>query len=133
MNLDLRSPDEGVLERATGLVHRWAEEAAERSRTQVRLEPTHRWGLVAYQPEGVDLGTASAERLGLSHRRIMTVAGHDSTNLKDVVPTVMLFVPSVEGISHHEAECTRDEDAVRGVELLTEVLRGLVRGELVER
>jgi beta-ureidopropionase / N-carbamoyl-L-amino-acid hydrolase len=60
----------------------------------------------------------------------MTVAGHDSTNLKDVVPTVMLFVPSVEGISHNEAEYTRDDDALRGVELLTEVTRRLVQGEL---
>ena len=62
----------------------------------------------------------------------MTVAGHDSTNLKDHVPTVMLFVPSVEGISHNEAEFTRDEDAVRGVELLTEVARRLVRGDSME-
>ncbi|MFC9354150.1 hypothetical protein [Arthrobacter sp. NPDC057013] len=37
---------------------------------------------------------------------------------------------SEEGISHNEAEFTRDEDAVRGTELLTEVVRRLVRGEL---
>jgi N-carbamoyl-L-amino-acid hydrolase len=76
----------------------------------------------------VALGAASAEHLGFSHTDIMTVAGHDSTNLKDVVPTVMLFVPSVDGISHNEAEYTRDDDALRGVELLTEVARRLVRG-----
>lgn len=94
------------------------------------LDLTHQWGLVAYQPGGVALGTASAQHLGFSHMNIMTVAGHDSTNMKDVVPTVMLFVPSEEGISHNEAEFTRDDDAVRGAELLTEVVRRLVRGEL---
>lgn len=47
-----------------------------------------------------------------------------------MVPTVMLFVPSVEGISPNEAEDNRDEDARRGVELLTEVTRRGVRGEL---
>ncbi|NKX55709.1 M20 family metallo-hydrolase [Arthrobacter mobilis] len=130
MNLDLRSPDEAVLARAMELLGKSIADAEGRSRTQVTLEQTHQWGLVPYQSEGVALGVASAKRLGFSHTQIMTVAGHDSTNLKDVVPTVMLFVPSVEGVSHHEAEYTRDEDALRGVELLTEVVRRLVAGEL---
>ena len=130
MNLDLRSPDEDVLARARDILAKWIGDAEERSRTEIQLDLTHQWGLVSYQPEGVALGTASAQHLGFSHMNIMTVAGHDSTNMKDAVPTVMLFVPSEEGISHNEAEFTRDEDAVRGVELLTEVVRRLVRGEL---
>jgi N-carbamoyl-L-amino-acid hydrolase len=130
MNLDLRSPDEDVLARAMDVLAKWIGDAEARSRTDIRLELTHRWGLVAYQPEGVALGIASAERLGFTHTKIMTVAGHDSTNLKDVVPTVMLFVPSVDGISHNEAEYTHDDDALRGVGLLTEVVRRLVQGDL---
>jgi beta-ureidopropionase / N-carbamoyl-L-amino-acid hydrolase len=130
MNLDLRSPDEDVLARARDILAKWIGDAQDRSRTEIRLDLTHQWGLVAYQPEGVALGAASARHLGFSHMDIMTVAGHDSTNMKDAVPTVMLFVPSEEGISHNEAEFTRDEDAVRGTELMTEVVRRLVRGEL---
>ncbi|APX02143.1 M20 family metallo-hydrolase [Arthrobacter sp. QXT-31] len=130
MNLDLRSPDEDVLARARDILAKWIGDAQDRSRTEIRLDLTHQWGLVAYQPEGVALGTASARHLGFSHMDLMTVAGHDSTNMKDAVPTVMLFVPSEEGISHNEAEFTRDEDAVRGTELMTEVVRRLVRGEL---
>lgn len=56
---------------------------------------------------------------------MLTVAGHDSTNMSDVVPTVMLFVPSREGISHNEAEDTSDPDAIHGVRVLTEVVRRL--------
>lgn len=130
MNLDLRSPNEDVLARAMELLAKRISDAEALSRTGIALEQTHQWGLVSYQPQGVDLAIASAERLGFSHTKIMTVAGHDSTNMKDVVPTVMLFVPSVEGISHNEAEYTRDDDALRGVELLTEVARRLVQGGL---
>ena len=61
---------------------------------------------------------------------IMTVAGHDSTNMKDIVPTVMLFVPSVEGVSHNEEEFTTDEDMVAGVEHFTEVVRRMADGAL---
>ena len=60
----------------------------------------------------------------------MTVAGHDSTNMKDTVPTVMLFVPSVDGISHSLDEFTKDEDLVSGLRHLTEVVRRLAAGAL---
>ncbi|XAS64843.1 M20 family metallo-hydrolase [Micrococcaceae bacterium Sec5.8] len=132
MNLDLRSPDESVLTLAMERLSKRIIDAETDSRTDIRLTLTHNWGLLSYQPGGVALGKASADSLGYTHKEVMTVAGHDSTNLKDVVPTVMLFVPSVEGISHNEAEFTRDEDALRGVELLTDVTRRLVRGELEE-
>ena len=50
----------------------------------------------------------------------------DSTNMKDLVSTVMLFVPSVEGISHNLNEFTKDEDLLAGIDHLTEVLRRIV-------
>ena len=132
MNLDLRSPDEEVLARAVELLEKRMIDVGEISRTDITLDLTHSWGLLGYQPDGVRLARESAQHLGFSHAEVMTVAGHDSTNLKDVVPTVMLFVPSVEGISHNEAEYTRDDDALRGVRLLTDVTRRLVRGDLRE-
>jgi N-carbamoyl-L-amino-acid hydrolase len=132
MNLDLRSPDESVLGVAMERLGKRIVDAEADSRTEIRLDLTHNWGVVSYQSKGAALGRVSAESLGYSHRDVMTVAGHDSTNMKDVVPTVMLFVPSVEGISHNEAEYTRDDDALRGVELLTDVTRRLVCGELEE-
>lgn len=132
MNLDLRSPDESVLGLAMERLGKRIIDAGTDSCTDIRLDLTHNWGVVSYQPRGAALGRASAESLGYTHADVMTVAGHDSTNMKDVVPTVMLFVPSVEGISHNEAEYTHDDDALRGVELLTDVTRRLVRGELEE-
>ncbi|WGD37298.1 M20 family metallo-hydrolase [Lysinibacter sp. HNR] len=128
MNVDLRSPDEAVLARAVEMLAVRVAECEARSRTRVLVEPTHSWGLLAYPPAGVALARSAARELGLSYTEVMTVAGHDSTNLKDVVPTVMLFVPSVAGISHNEMELTRDGDALRGVRLLTEVLGRLVSG-----
>ena len=126
MNLDLRSPDEKALARAMELLDKRITDVQATARTSVSLDLTHRWGLNPYQSEGVQLAREAAESLGLSHMELMTVAGHDSTNMKDRVPTVMLFVPSVDGISHNEAEYTRAEDALNGVELLTEVTRRLL-------
>lgn len=128
LHLDLRSASLAVLEEADRLLNQ--EFAAIEAATNVEIvkRNAHFWPVTPYQPEGVELARRVAEDLGLSHRRMLTLAGHDSTNLKDLVPTVMLFVPSVEGISHNEREFTRDEDLLAGLDLLTEVVAQLCQG-----
>jgi N-carbamoyl-L-amino-acid hydrolase len=79
-----------------------------------------------YPAAGVELAEAAAGRAGLSSRRMLTMAGHDSVCLKDVVPTVMLFIPSDQGISHNEAEYSEDRDLLDGVRMLTEVVAALL-------
>lgn len=128
INLDLRSPDVEVLARAEGLLAEEIQRIEQRARVSVEQRRTHEWGLVAYPPEGVALAELVAQDLDVPAQRIMTVAGHDSTNMKNVVPTVMLFVPSVEGISHHESESTRDDDMLAGVDMLTGVVARMVGG-----
>lgn len=53
--------------------------------------------------------------------------------MKDIVRTIMLFVPSVEGISHNEKELASDEDMLAGVDLFTDVLGRVTRGDFVEK
>ncbi|WP_306370723.1 M20 family metallo-hydrolase [Nocardiopsis sp. CC223A] len=128
--LDLRSHDEAVLAEADRLLVQEVARIEGRARVEVDLDLSHAWGIDRYQPEGVELARGAAERLGLSHRGILTVAGHDSINMKERVPTVMLFVPSVEGVSHNEGEYTEDGDLLAGLDLLTDVVRGLGSGAL---
>jgi beta-ureidopropionase / N-carbamoyl-L-amino-acid hydrolase len=98
----------------------------------VRIERrfAHTWLGQAYPPAGVALAAAVAADLEVASMRVKTRAGHDSTNMKNIVPTVMLFIPSVDGISHAEAEFTRDEDLCTGVNVLTETLARMLEGAL---
>lgn len=130
LNLDLRSPETSVLEDAEAWLRETVVRIEEEARVRVDLELTHSWGQLAYPEEGVALARKVAEERGLRGGEVLTVAGHDSTNMKDVVPTVMLFVPSVDGVSHNEAELTSDEDMLAGVDLLTGVLTRMVERDL---
>lgn len=130
LHLDLRSPDESVVVAANELLLQRIPDFEQRARVSIESHAAHAWGVKSYHPEGVKLAATVADDLDLSHREIMTVAGHDSVNMKELVPTVMLFVPSVDGISHNEAEYTRDEDLCAGTDLLTGVLSRLAEGEL---
>ncbi|MGY2743845.1 acetylornithine deacetylase/succinyl-diaminopimelate desuccinylase-like protein [Arthrobacter sp. UYCu723] len=104
--------------------------AWELANVTVERNHAHSWPVTPYQPEGVELAAKVAADLGLANKQVMTLAGHDSTNMKDLAPTVMLFVPSVDGISHNEHEYTTDEDIVAGLTMLTEVVNRLCNGVL---
>ena len=45
-------------------------------------------------------------------------AGHDAQMMATVVPTAMIFVPSVKGISHNPAEHTEPDDLIAGANVL---------------
>lgn len=55
----------------------------------------------------------------------VTVSGalHDSAVLAPHLPTVMLFVPSKDGISHNPAEFSRVEDIAEGAKVIEQLVR----------
>jgi N-carbamoyl-L-amino-acid hydrolase len=64
----------------------------------------------------------SATALGLRSTRLLSFAGHDSQTLSIVTPTVLFFVPSVDGISHNPAEFTHPANVVNGANVLLHTL-----------
>ena len=58
--------------------------------------------------------------------RMPSGAGHDAQVLATIMPAGMLFVPSIDGISHHWSENTADADIVRGAEVFVETCRRLL-------
>ncbi|MFJ6415911.1 M20 family metallo-hydrolase [Paeniglutamicibacter sp. NPDC091659] len=129
--VDVRSTDPDVLAAADAALHARVAKIEKMANVRIERGAEHIWGAKAYDQAGLKLAAEAAESLGLSHGVVRTLAGHDSTNMKDLVPTIMLFVPSVEGISHNERELTSDDDMVAGVDLLSAVLLRVVRGEFV--
>jgi N-carbamoyl-L-amino-acid hydrolase len=55
-------------------------------------------------------------------------AGHDAQILAGIMPSGMLFVPSIGGISHHYAEDTSDDDLVLGCQVFVDAAAALLAG-----
>ena len=72
----------------------------------------------------------AAERLGYSHRDIVSGAGHDACWVNDVAPTAMIMCPCVDGLSHNEAEEISPEWAAAGTDVLLHAV--LETAEIVE-
>jgi len=80
-------------------------------------------------PDFQDALERAAARLAPGmHQRMPSGAGHDAQQLARVMPSAMLFVPSIGGISHHVAENTTDEDIVLGCEVLAAAVGEILAG-----
>lgn len=77
---------------------------------------------VVFTPELVGYVEKSAREFGYSNRRMYSGPGHDAQYAIDVLPTTMIFVPSVEGHSHCELEYTPPENCLKGANVLMETL-----------
>ncbi len=87
-----------------------------------------------YAPVAFDEGCVAAVRraakhLGLSHRDIVSGAGHDACYIARVAPTSMIFTPCVDGVSHNEAEEISQEWATAGANVLMHAV--LEKAEIV--
>jgi N-carbamoyl-L-amino-acid hydrolase len=128
--LELRSPDPEVLVDAERLLSRTIERVQQTTGVEISYKQAERRGVRLFDPNGVELARASARALGLEYVELATVAGQDAIAVGAVAPSVMLFVPSSQGIGHHEEEHTDDVLLATGVDMLTEVLTRLCAGEL---
>lgn len=54
--------------------------------------------------------------------RMPSGAGHNSQHMARVLPSAMMFVPSIGGISHHWSENTSDDDIVLGARVFTDAI-----------
>ena len=59
-----------------------------------------------------------ASDLGLTHMRMPSGAGHDAQIMAGLGPAGMIFIPSMQGISHSPQELSQPEDIVNGVRVL---------------
>jgi N-carbamoyl-L-amino-acid hydrolase len=73
---------------------------------------------VAFDRDCISAVRRAAERLGYSHRDIVSGAGHDACYVARVAPTSMVFCPCVDGISHNEEEDIKPEWAAAGANVL---------------
>jgi N-carbamoyl-L-amino-acid hydrolase len=62
---------------------------------------------------------------GISHRRMISRAYHDSLFMAQVCPTTMIFIPCRGGVSHRPDEYSSPEQVATGVRVLAETLSNL--------
>ncbi len=120
--VDLRNTDEARLKEAEAEVFAACRAYASDERCEISMRTLARFEPVEFDNGMIDLVEATAQRLGFSTRRMPSGAGHDAQMLARVCPTSMVFVPSVDGLSHNIAEYTTPADVEAGANVLLQVV-----------
>jgi beta-ureidopropionase / N-carbamoyl-L-amino-acid hydrolase len=69
----------------------------------------------------------TSEKLGFRAMKMVSGAGHDAKYISHLAPSVMIFVPSINGKSHCSQELTLWEDVEKGANVLLHVLLSLAQ------
>jgi len=128
--VDIRSPDQAKLDRMRARIEAEAAEICAGLGVGCAVEPVGHFDPVTFAPELVARVRGAAERLGYSHRNIVSGAGHDACWAAKVAPATMVMCPCVDGLSHNEAEEITPEWAEKGANVLFHAV--LETAEIVE-
>ena len=129
MTVDLRNTDEGLLQLAEEQLRVRVAAIAEDEDVRVESRSLARFEPVEFDERVVERIELLAEKTGLSTKRMPSGAGHDAQMMARICPTGMIFVPSLDGISHNPAEHTDEKDLIAGAQLLSDTMLALTEVE----
>jgi len=116
--VDFRSPDLAVIQDMEQRLAEGARKICEDMGLGLKIEKTGGFDPVEFDENCVQAIRDAAERLGYSHRDLISGAGHDACWVNRVAPTAMVMCPCIGGLSHNEAEEITREWSTAGAEVL---------------
>jgi beta-ureidopropionase / N-carbamoyl-L-amino-acid hydrolase len=116
--VDCRSADATIMDALDRDLRAAIAEIAGRRKVDVTLDLVWRKAPTRFDPKLVEAVESAANKLGFSHRRITSGAGHDACNLNTKIPAAMVFVPCKDGVSHNELEDATQADCAAGANVL---------------
>jgi N-carbamoyl-L-amino-acid hydrolase len=128
--IDIRSPNEKTLNEMRARIEAGIAEICEAMDIGFEVEPVGHFDPVTFDRDCVKAIRDAAERLGYSHRDIVSGAGHDACWINRVAPTAMVMCPCVDGLSHNEAEEISKDWATAGADVLMHAV--IETAEIVE-
>ena len=116
--VDFRSPDLATLNAMKAELEEKAPKIAKELGLEIKIEEAGHFDPVTFDQGCVTAVRNAAERLGYSHRNIISGAGHDACWVNRVAPTARVMCPCVDGLSHNEDEEISKEWAAAGADVL---------------
>lgn len=120
--LDLRGVDYEVILEAIEEIHEAVRCVGEADEVKITIDVLTSDKPVRLSKNLADITAGVCQQKNIKYRRMNSGAGHDAMHMAAIMPTTMIFVPSIEGISHNPAEMTSEADIIAGVEVLVETI-----------
>jgi N-carbamoyl-L-amino-acid hydrolase len=121
-SIELRDLSPAKLEDMAAAIEARAAQIARDTHTTIELKPNRHNPPANADTRVQDVIAGAAKERGLSTLRMPSGAGHDAQMMARLCPMGMIFVPSVDGISHSPRELTTWDDCTRGAEVLLDTV-----------
>ena len=118
LTVDFRTPDLAILKDAEARVREGAAKICAELDLGLEIQQVGGFEPVTFDADCVRMLRDAADRLGYSHRDIISGAGHDACWINQVAPTAMVMCPCVDGLSHNEAAAITKDWAAAGTDVL---------------
>ena len=89
-----------------------------------KLSYEEHWGrkTIKFDNDMIGFIENSVSGLGYSNRKMYSGAGHDAQYVAEMIPAVMIFIPSKDGLSHTVVEYSSPEQTWQGANVLLNAL-----------
>lgn len=128
MTVDLRNTDETLLCEAEAQMLQFVTKLARQEGVQIDSRVLARFAPVSFDAALVGAIEDTARKRGHSVMRLPSGAGHDAQMFAPNCPTAMVFVPSIDGVSHNVRERTEPRHIAAGAQVLADVTLKLASG-----
>ena len=127
MNLQFRDGEESRLDELDAFVRELAAQGNASSPVEITVGSVD-FNRAAVMDEGFrsHIANAAERHAPDDWMHMPSAAGHDAQVLATKLPCAMLFVPSIDGISHAFEEDTSDEDLVLGCQVLATAVASIL-------
>lgn len=125
LNMECRHTDDDRLTEMNAALIRLAQEIAVRHRLTVNVNRQSHMPATTLHPDLIQATNHACDRLNIKYQPIVSYSGHDAQMLGQITPAGMIFIPSVDGISHSPNEFTEWEHVVKGTNVLLHTILSL--------
>lgn len=129
MSLELRDLSEDKVKALFKSIENEAMVIAEKTGTTISFSPSETSTTPSLtDPRVREAIVGSAKKLELSYKLMPSGAGHDAQSMAQIAPIGMIFIPSVDGVSHSPKEYSRPGDIENGANVLLHTILEIDRG-----
>jgi N-carbamoyl-L-amino-acid hydrolase len=126
-SIELRDLSPEKIARLGDEIQKRAQDIAQETKTDISMKKVEHDPPAVATPAIQSQIEAAAAGLGLKTMRLPSGAGHDAQVVAKLGPMGMIFVPSVNGISHSPKEFTRWQDCANGANVLLQTVLAMDR------
>lgn len=122
IGLEFRDTDMEALAAAEQELRRITDQAAVDDTVDIEVIRHRFTSAVPITADMQALVAEAAENCGMAWEPLASGAGHDAQAVANIAPVAMIFVPSIDGISHAIEEYSTPQDCANGAQVLLELL-----------